>query len=263
MGKYEFPIAFIGIVLTITGPVLIAWGFQLRDIEFRTMKGELIPFTIDVQKPIEIQVGGFHFFMTLDQLAEGFNMSKYVDIFGWDYPFRVVLRNGRFFTSVEVYNADGETVAKIVDNQWVVSADPIMARDRNYNAYAFEVIDSDMVPVIQVVFSAQNKMYIGGLFYFQDGRMLCTTRETIVNPSSQNITEHIKPIFKYPSEEHLGEMVAENPQLLGRSSSIILVGILLGIVGGIFDYRIWMSSRKAKSRKMRKPRLKRAKRKIG
>lgn len=263
MGKYEFPMAFIGIVLTVGAAVLIPWGFQLRDIELKTMKGELIPFTIDAQKPIEIQVGGFHFFMTLDQLAEGFNMSKYVYFFGWDYPFRVVLRNGRFFVSVEVLNADGEIVAKIVDNQWVVSADPIIARDRNYNAYAFEVIDSDLVPVIQVVFSAQNKMFIGGLFYFPNARMLCTTNQTIVNPSSQNITEHINPIFNYPSEEHLGEMVAENPQLPQRSLFIILVGIFFGVVGGIFDWHTYTSSRKAKSRKMRKPRLKRAKRKIG
>lgn len=145
--------------------------FQLRDMELRVMKGELIPFDVNPQKPIEIQIGGIHVITTVDELSEGFNLSRYVNL-GFEYPFQIELKDGKFLTSVKIWNADGEMIAKIVDNQWVVNDNTIITRGRNYNAYAFEVIDSDLVPVIQVVFAPENKMYLGGLFYVPTGECL-------------------------------------------------------------------------------------------
>jgi len=224
-------IILLGVASAATGLYLIPRGFQLADIETRAMKGELLPFEIDSQKPIEIQVGGIHVIMTMRELSEGFNLSRYVYL-GFDYPFQIRLKDGKFLVSVDVKNANGETIAKIVDNQWGVKNDNVIAHDRNYNSYAFEVIDSDLVPVIQVIFTPQNKMYLGGFFYVPNGRMLLFDDTTILNPSQEDITQNRHPIFKYPSEEHLGEMVVESAYQVSRvSTQVIAIGVILSALG--------------------------------
>jgi len=237
-----------GIVLVAIGTILIAHGFQLRDLELRVMKGELIPFEVDSQKPIEIQIGGIHVIATLDELGKGFNLSQYVYWEGFDYPFKIVLKEGSFLISVTIYNANGEIVAKIVDNQWVVNENKIIARDRNYNAYAFEVIDSDLVPVVQVVFSPQNKMYLGGLFYGPTGRMFVTPNVTIFNPSSDDIKQSIQPIFLYPSEEHLGAMVNQPPAIT-KSTWVISTGAVLFILGSVISSGSLIQEKRKKTKR--------------
>lgn len=251
--KMKVALIAFGIVLVALGTILITYGFELRDMELRVMKGELIPFEVDPQKPIEIQVGGIHVITTIDELSEGFNLTRYVNL-GFEYPFQIELKDGKFLTSVEIRNADGEMIAKIVDNQWVVNENKVIARDRNYNAYAFEVIDSDLVPVIQVFFTPQNKMYLGGLFYVPTGRMLVTPNSTILNPSSDDIKENIQPIFLYPSEEHLGAMVNQPPAIT-RSTWTIFTGAVLFFLGSLIS----SGSVIQKKRKKTKRRTKRAK----
>jgi len=76
--------------------------------------------------------------------------------------------------STEIKNENGETIAKIADNHWVVNTNAVIASDRNYNAYAFEVINSDLIPVLQVVLQDQNRIYIGGFFCFENTTLLVT-----------------------------------------------------------------------------------------
>ncbi len=236
-------VIMIGIMLTVSGPIFVREGFRLRDMELKAMKGEIIPFEIDPQEPIEVHIGGFHVILTMDELEEGFNLRRYISL-GFDYPFKIVLEERKFLTSVEIPNANGQMIAKIVDNQWVVHENKVIARDRNYNAYAFEVINSDLVPVIQVVYTPENKMYLGGFFYVPNGTMLVTPNATIINPLDMDTSEHIEPIFKYPSDEHLGEMVMmEVPKsfietIFGvrKSNWYIYGGAMVTAMGATFDY---------------------------
>lgn len=252
-----------GVVFTIVGPLATSYSWQLADKESRAMIGQLLPFGIDSQKPIEIQCGGFHVNMTLDQLNEGFNLSRYVDIVGFDYPFHIALKDQRLLVSVDVKNTNGETVAKIADNQWSVNNNNVIAHDRNYNSYAFEVIDSDLVPVVQVVFKPQNKMYLGGLFYSPDWMVLLLPNDTsVINPSLTDLNESLPRLFKYPSEEHLGEMVEPMPYQVSRASTQVFnlgvvlttVGIPLFVYGSVkTDYvqakvRMYRKSRKHRNR---------------
>ena len=197
------------------------------------MIGKLLPFGIDSQKPIEIQCGGFHIHMTLDQLSKGFNMSRYFNLVGFDYPFHITLKDQRFLVSVDIINTNGETIAKIVNNHWAVNNNPVIAYDRNYNSYAFEVINSDLVPTIQVVFKPQNKMYLGGFFFSPNWAVLLLPNDTsIINPSPADLNESLPRIFKYPSKEHLGEMVEPIPYQISRASTQVFnLGVVLTVVG--------------------------------
>jgi hypothetical protein len=258
---------FFGVVFTIIGPLAISYSWHLADVESRAMIGELLPFGIDSHKSIEIQCGGFHVNMTLDQLSEGFNLSRYVTLVGFDYPFRITLKDLSFLVSVDMRNTDGEIIAKIVENQWAVNDNHVIAYDRNYNSYAFEVISSDLVPVIQVVFKPQNKMYLGGFFFSPNWTVLLLPNNTsIINPSLTGLNKSLPRIFKYPSQEHLGEMVEPIPYQVSRASTqafnlgvvLTAIGVPLIVYGTVkTDYvqarvRTYRKSRKHRSRQ-RKP----------
>lgn len=224
---------FLGLLFLTTGPIFVGYGLILADDETKAMTGELLPFGIDSQKPIEIQCGGFHLVMTLDQLTEGFNLSRYISLVGFDYPFHITLKDQRFLVSADLKNANGETVAKIADNQWSVNYNNVIAYDRNYNSYAFEVIDSDLVPAIQVVFKPQNKMYLGGFFYSPNWTVLLLPNNTsVINPSLTDLNESLPRIFKYPSKDHLGETVVKSTYEVPRASSrVITLGAVFVVLG--------------------------------
>jgi hypothetical protein len=222
----------LGVLFTIIGPIAISYSLVLADKESRAMIGELLPFRIDSQQPVEVQCGGFHVMMNMSQLSNGFNLTRIVNM-GFDYPFHITLKDQKFLVSVDLKNAIGETVAKIVDNQWAVNINPVIAHDRNYNAYAFEVIDSNQIPVIQIIFLPENKMYLGGFFYSPIGTLLLLPNDTtIINPSLTEANSSLPRIFKYPSEGHLGEMVEPIPYQVPRASSQAFnLGVLLTAMG--------------------------------
>jgi hypothetical protein len=67
-------VVFFGVLLLAIGPIMIAYGLSLADNETKAMKGELLPFEIDSQKLIEIQIGGIHVMTDMNSLREGFNL---------------------------------------------------------------------------------------------------------------------------------------------------------------------------------------------
>ena len=68
-------IAF-GVVMIVIGTYFFStFGPHVEAIE----KGELIPFKIDDQKSFDVQMGGIHFIVTIDQLSEGFDVKEYFD----------------------------------------------------------------------------------------------------------------------------------------------------------------------------------------
>jgi hypothetical protein len=248
----------LGILFTVLGPILIAYGFQLRDIEIQAMKGEIAPFDIDFQKPFEVNFGSNIIIQTVNELSDGINLSTYINV-GYEYPIQIKFRDVRLLVSAEIKNEEGETIAKIKDNYWVVNENNMIARDRNYNSYAFEVINSNLIPVLQVVVQEQNKIYIGGFFYDPSRKVLVTPRGLFINPSSAQIDENIQPIFRYPSEEHLGEMMMMGTSQIPRSTWVIFTGAVFTALGLICDYyytRIRDKQRKTRSKKQRTQRRK-------
>jgi hypothetical protein len=221
------------------------------------MTGELLPFGIDSQQPVEIQCGGFNVQLTIDQLGEGFNLSRYFTVVGFEYPFHVTLKDQRFLFSVDIEDAKGETVAKIVGNQWAVNNDPIIAYDRNYNSYAFEVIDSNQIPVIQVAFKPQNRVYIGGFFFSPNWTVLLLPNNTsVINPSLTDANSSLPRLFKYPSKDYLGEMVVKSTYEVPRvSSRVIILGVVflaLGITITVYGEYLREKPRRRRQERQRK-----------
>ena len=146
----------------------------------------------------------------IDELKEGINLRRYFN-FGFDYPVEIDIIDNKLYVSTLIMNENNETVAIIKDNNWTVNDNEIVARDRNYNEYAFEVIDANLIPRIQVILRPQNMIYIGGYFYTVNGTLLAIPGISIVNPSPESLDEYIPPIFLYPSDENLGKM---NPEII-------------------------------------------------
>lgn len=268
MEKLFVSMIIIGILLGVIGSILVAEGFRLRDIEIKTMIGEIIPFEIDLQEPFEVNFGNNYLSTTVTQLSEGINPRKIIGYAGYDYPVNMIFKDRKLLVSAEIKNREGETIAKIKDNHWVVHENKILARDRNYNAYAFEVIDSDLIPVLQVVLRDQNRIYIGGLFYFETGRVLATQNGVLINPSPDQISEDVEAIFRYPSDEHLGEMTTmwklENPiETVRKSTWFILPGGIIAAFGGILAFfgGYELNKEEKKKRKSKKSRIRKKKRK--
>jgi len=199
-------IIVLGVICAALAPFLLWYGGVLWNKERQAMTGKLITTEIDFQKPFEVNFGSNILIQTVSELSEGINLRRFIDV-GFDYPIQIRFKDKKVFISAEIKNEEGVTIAKIKDNQWVVNEDKMIAYDRNYNDYAFEVINSDLVPVLQVIVQGQNRIYIGGLFYFPKGKMLATPNGIIYNPSSEQIDKYIKPIFRYPSDKYLGQMV--------------------------------------------------------
>ncbi len=193
---------------SIIGTFIMYYAGQLKLEEQKlltTETGSLDTPKIDPSKPITIQLGGFIFTPSLNDLENGFDPRKVANL-GFDYPFTISVKDNQLFVSAEIKNEKNETVAIIVDNQWTVNNDPIIARDRNYNAYAFEVIDSKLIPRLQVIIEPNNMIYVGGYFSTPVGNILMMPGTTITQPTSEMLKQYLIPIFEYPSNVNFGKM---------------------------------------------------------
>ncbi|MFC2061448.1 hypothetical protein ACFLUV_02955 [Elusimicrobiota bacterium] len=121
--------------------------------------------------------------------------------------------NNEIRVSSILRNEKGEIIAEIVANEWKVNEEN--SYDRNYNTHALEVRDKRGDVVLQVRL-VEDKIQFQGKFYDKSGNGIAIvdpeSREGIAimemtgetNPELKN---KIKPIFKYPSELHLGELI--------------------------------------------------------
>lgn len=235
MGVKALLVIVFGVVLIVVGGYLSStYGPRLQDIETARIKGELIPFAVDEQKPFDVQMGGVHGITTIDRLKTGYDLRSDFNFNDIVYPFEVSFNDGRLLVSAEIRNTDGEKVATIAKNQWGVNPSPVIAFDRNYNSYAFEVIAPNQVPTLQVVMTPENRIFVGGVFYNPNGTMLAMLNgTTILGPDDNDIKGYNQTIFQYPSDSHLGELVANSQYAFASSqnaltpATIIMVGLVL------------------------------------
>jgi hypothetical protein len=180
-------------------------------------------------------------------LASGFNLNT---IFPFnlsliDDQLQIQFINNKLSVSAIIKNLNNETIAQIINNEWkTVNPNTLLFWDRNYNAYAFEIIGSDNVPTLQVIMVGPNKIQIGGLFYTQTGRIYIQPlgQDAVLwkNPTDQQLKDaNIPRIFYYPAltdQSNLGKMVnptypSSNPLL--ESTAMFVLGIIVTAVGAI------------------------------
>lgn len=251
-----------GAILLVNGQNLVSEGEIKIEHAIAAEMGEIIPFTIDTSKNIEVFLGNVIISVPYSYLANfGINIADFVD-FHIEYPIRVKFIDNKISIDATIKNANGQIIAKIVNNNWTISHDPLLARDRNYNAYAFEVIDSDLVPVLQIILVSPNRIDIRCCSYTSSGiRVLIDQKGIMINPTQKEIEKTIgQTIFHYPSATHLGKMVtpffpSESPiseasQRIEEGKNFQILGIILSsgaIVTGVADI-LKLISEKEKSK---------------
>jgi len=240
----------VSVIMMVVGTYFFSTlGPDMKAIE----AGTLIPFKVDDQKLFDVQMGGIHFLLTVDQLREGYDFQHAVQISGFEYPFKVSFKDGKLLVSAEIKNAGGDVVAKITDNEWSVEPNPIVTYDRNYLSYAFEVIDSDRVPILQVVMTPENKVFVGGVFYSENATLVSMLNgTTIINPID---SDYNQTIFQYPSSSKLGKLVANSPyafdstRVILAPDEIIAIGYVMLGIGTFTTLVVGIDSFKKRKRK--------------
>jgi hypothetical protein len=166
----------------------VANGFGFAAVQFGDSRGKLIP----------LQPGG----NVIDfGNGEGLTITTGDD--------------GKIKVSTVVRDRSGELIARLEENEW--SEKPANRFDRNYSDSALEIID-DWGDVVLQVRLVGNVVQLQGKFYSREGRATGIGKVwddlekdfvgTIeFRPSSVPLALKIKPIFKYPSERHIGELV--------------------------------------------------------
>lgn len=251
-------VIIFAVVLIVIGTFLFSnHGPRLRDIENARIRGELVPFAIDEQKPFEIQMGGIHVYTAIDQLRNGYDLQDVVYLMGIDYPFEISFTDEKLYVSAEIRNEEGVLVATIGKNQWATSIDPVMVYDRNYNSYAFEVIAPNQAPILQVVMTPQNKVFVGGIFYSANGTILAMLNGTTIVGGIDEIANDIKnynqTIFQYPSEQHMGELAANSEfafpisKTIFTPDSIIVIGYVMFGIGTFLTLVVGIDSFKKRN----------------
>lgn len=206
----------IGLFLFVVGAFLVPIGGFVVDIGWNdrtnaimAMNGELIPFDVDTSKPFDILLSaGVVFQYSRIDLANGFNLST-IFPFNIDFvddQFRIQFINNKMSVSADIRNSNNTIIAQIVNNEWkTVNPDTLLFWDRNYNAYAFEIIGSNNIPTLQVIMVGPNKIQIGGLFYTRTGSIYIAPAPDgaimYVNVGDQHreYGQNVSRIFYYPA----------------------------------------------------------------
>lgn len=136
-------------------------------------------------------------------------------LFAKDYGLKVETVDGVVKVSTAVRDESGKNVAEIIRNEWKVSPPP-NTWDRNYNNNSLEVKDGrgDIVLQVSVLSDrvrVQGKWRTGkfsGMSFVKspagDGALM-----DILGRGRSEFSTNIKPMFKYPSSLHLGELAGE------------------------------------------------------
>lgn len=236
-----------GILLsTFALAIMIPQGQQQQAIELQRQEAQVgatqgnlyNPYEVDLTKDFIIHLGGSHAISNSQDLANGFDLISYLISFdGKRVPVQIKFVENRISVSANVTSIDGELVAWIYENNWK-SSDSLSIGERNYNAYAFEVIDRYNVPLLQVKMVGSNEIYIGGLIYIDENYSLLADKTGFtINPSQEQI-EQFKDqrMFLYPSNDHFGELVEPisfptTDNSIPLSAWLIYGGYALAVIG--------------------------------
>lgn len=128
----------------------------------------------------------------------------------------ILIEDGQVKVSTLVRDRNGRLVAELLKNEWKINSNNTF--DRNYSKDALEVKDESGDIVLQVRL-VEDRVQLQGIFYDPTGRGVALGKVVgpkgigggieRTEPNHPYITMRIQPIFKYPSDLHLGELKNE------------------------------------------------------
>jgi hypothetical protein len=169
--------------------------------------------------------------------------------------------DGQLKVTTDVRNRQGKIEAQLVKNEWKVAPFP-ETWDRNYDDHTLEVKDPTDRIVLQIRILT-DRVQLQGEWWDSDGTgsriVKCTdpvskkiggcfallglTRDDSVSPQ-------IQPLFKYPSEQHFGELltdakpkIAANANRVMFAGAVIYVTLVIGAPGAVLLFanrRFWL-----------------------
>jgi hypothetical protein len=179
--------------------------------------GELTSTDVATSPKVQIGNGGL-VFRTKDKNGVFFT-------FPTGAYFGVVLEGGLLKVSTIIYDRTLKRIAELSKNEWQVAPPPGIW-DRNYSDDAVEIIDDrgDVVLQVRLVNGCAQLQAIYyaapdiGYAFLRDPKSPIGESHVLVFGPGFPLWEKIEPIFRYPGNRHLGELL--NPRLAGASTPV-------------------------------------------
>jgi hypothetical protein len=207
---------FFGLVVAGIGVFGVVYGYQW--IDYRQKSFPITPFYAGILKPdkliegervneVKIQIGNSTVFLSdakvIDDVLRAWSNDHFI----------VEMHNGDVLVSTKIRDDHGNVVGELNKNEWKVAPFP-GTWDRNYTNDRLEIIDQRGNVVLQVrvlpgtvqIQGVWQVTISGVLTHFvlaeiPGGATVATC------PVIEQCRAKIQPIFRYPSERHLGELL--------------------------------------------------------
>jgi hypothetical protein len=132
-----------------------------------------------------------------------------------EQQFKIESIDGKLKVSTSITDENGRLIAELIQNEWKV-APPPGTWDRNYTEDSLEVKDASGRVVLQVR-ALPDRIQLQGMWWVDIGfngvvRFIIRGNPkdggqiVLVPRSNKDALPVIEPMFKYPSERHLGEL---------------------------------------------------------
>ncbi|MFB3888109.1 MAG: hypothetical protein ACE14S_01345 [Candidatus Bathyarchaeia archaeon] len=202
-----------GIVLAGYGSLdLIPSGQYVKVQANEAMRGEICPFSVDFNQPFDLLLSdNVTFRLTGFTLESGFYLNR-IGLLMFenvsDSQFSIHFYNQKMYVNADIRDSENKPIANIVNNTWT-TVNPSYALsywDRNYNGYAFEIVNSKGTPTFAVAMVGPNRIRLNGLFYYTSGGSVYVgalpdgTAEICFNAPYMHQEDNISwaTLFKYP-----------------------------------------------------------------
>jgi hypothetical protein len=214
--------------------------------------------------PFTIYFGSNSIRENVDYLRNGFDLND-IDDLGIKSIISIDITGNNLNVSAEIDDSNNVTIAKIANNDLQNVQNSSLVYDRNYNTFIFEVVDSYLVPILQIRLGPSNSIYIERIVDTAHGRLLAVPGSISSIPSG-NVSGSINPLFEYPSASHLGKTIKplydsgdaiENATLEIAFGAFLLAIGLVFIVFSLVNYAVIRKEKKKREKiKMERERKK-------
>ena len=220
------------------------------------------PYKVDMTQSIYVELGGSGNNFTIQELANGINLNRLVHFGNFSFTIKInISKDGNIQVSALILDDKGMKLINLINNGWEApnpGENNLQLWDKNYNSYALEIIDSNKIPILQVINGAKNKIFIGVCLYHEGIPYFGTIMtgfnyfgDYYKNGLTSDELEALRnaTIFYYPSSQHLGQLktipdYSTNPPSfhsfpennpLDQSTFNQYIGAIMVLIGGLID----------------------------
>jgi hypothetical protein len=127
-------------------------------------------------------------------------------IFGGDKPVRIYAEERNIYADFTVWDGVGQSLIEVRRNEFMVRPS---RGDRNSNQNALEVVNTNNMPIFQMIYKTESHIVVNGVFPIPGGIAIADQfgfRSERWERISQLKPLSIKRIFKYPSWKYPGQL---------------------------------------------------------